>query len=158
MTDGGGKSGSRRLLICRVGTKLCGLPLEHVRETMRPLPLHELGHMPSFVSGLSVIRGEPTPVLDARRLLGSSADAAPGRYVTLALGQRRAALAVDDVLGVRQVGAEALDGLPAVMSEAENRHVEALGTLDAELLLVLKHAQLVPDGLWQQLEQEGREA
>jgi purine-binding chemotaxis protein CheW len=158
MTDGRGKSSTRRLLICRVGAKLCGLPLEHVRETMRPLPLHELGHMPNFVSGVSVIRGEPTPVLDARRLLGSSADAEPGRYVMLALGQRRAALAVDDVLGVRQVAAETLAGLPAVMSEAENPHVEALGTLDAALLLVLQHAQLVPDELWLRLEQEGREA
>lgn len=124
---------------------------------MRPLPLHELGHMPSFMSGLAVIRGEPTPVLDARRLLGSSADAEPGRYVTLALGQRRAALAVDDVLGVRQVAGETLARLPAVMTDAANRHVESLGTLDEELLLVLAHAHLVPDELWQHLEQEGRE-
>jgi purine-binding chemotaxis protein CheW len=126
---------------------------------MRPLPLHELADMPSFVRGMSVIRGKPVPVLDGRRLLGSSADAEPGRYVTLVLGQQRlAALAVDDVLGVRQIGAETLAGLPAVMNEAENRHVEALGTLDSELLLVLRPAQLLPDALWRQLEQEARQA
>ena|SRR5687767_12013793 len=157
MTGRRGEPSARELLICRVGAKLCGLPLEHVRETMRPLPLQTLSHMPSFVRGLSVIRGEPVPVLDARRLLGSSAAADPGRYVTLVLGQRRAALAVDDVLGVRQVSSEKFAQLPAVLSEAENRHVEMLGLLDAELLLVLQHAQLLPDELWPQLEQEVRQ-
>jgi hypothetical protein len=44
------------------------------------------------------------------------------------------------------------------MNEAENRHVEALGTLDSELLLVLRPAQLLPDALWRQLEQEARQA
>lgn len=154
MTAVGGNTGKGRFLVCRVGATVCGLPLEHVRETMRPLPLRVLGHMPSFVSGLSMIRGEPTPVLDARRLLGSSADAAPGRYVTFTLGDRRAALAVDAVLGVRVIAAEALQVLPPIMGEADNRHVAALAALDAELLVVLQHAQLVPEQLWQRLEHE----
>lgn len=131
---------------------MCGLPLEHVRETMRPLPVQELGRMPSFVRGLSIIRGQATPVLDARRLLGGPAEVSTGRYVMLELGERSAALAVDEVLGVRSVDSETLASLPAVLSEPDNQHVAALGTLDAQLLVVLAHAQLVPDAVWQQLE------
>ena len=107
--------------------------------------------MPSFVSGVAVIRGQPTPVLDARVLLGGADEAPPGRLVTLSLGARTAALAVDSVLGVRQLGHEMLASLPHVLSDPDNRHVAALTTLDQELLVVLQHAQLVPESLWPEL-------
>jgi chemotaxis protein methyltransferase CheR len=89
MATSGEARGAERLLICRVGTKVCGLPLLRVIETMRPLPVEPLGQMPLFVNGLALIRGRATPVLDARTLLGSPSAAAPGRYVTLDLGPGR---------------------------------------------------------------------
>jgi purine-binding chemotaxis protein CheW len=147
-----GKGGTQALLICRVGSRLCGIPLEHVLETMRPLPVEPLGHAPAFVDGLSLIRGRPTPVIDAPRLLGSATQQkARGRYVTLRLGKRCAALAVDAVLGVRQVDLAELDELPALLRE-RNELVAALGALDHELFLVLERARLVPEAVWAALD------
>ena len=158
MPTSGEPSGPERLLICRVGAKVCGLPLVRVIETMRPLPVEPLGHMPAFVSGIALIRGRATPVLDARRLLGSSSEAEPGRYITLDLGQepreRVAALAVDAVIGVRRVEASTLGGLPGLLREQNGELVRALGALDSELLLVLEHSRLLPDAIWQQLAPE----
>src|SRR5882757_8443766 len=103
MATSGGEH--ERLLICRVGAKVCGLPLARVIETMRPLHVEPLAKLTGFVAGLALIRGRPTPVIDARQLLGSPSEAGAGRYVTLGLdernGQRVAALAVDEVLGIR---------------------------------------------------------
>jgi purine-binding chemotaxis protein CheW len=136
---------------------MCGLPLEHVRETMRPLPLERLPNLPSYVCGLSVIRGRPTPVLDTRVLLGAQTDVPPSRYISLRLGERAAALAVDEVLGVHGVATELLDSPPA-LAAAQNPHVAALGLLDADLLVLLQHTQLVPEALWLQLEREASDA
>lgn len=147
-----GKGGRQALLICRVGSRLCGIPLEHVRETMRPLPVEPLGRAPAFVDGLSLIRGRPTPVIDAPRLLGAATtQKARGRYVTLRVGERCAALAVDAVLGVRQVDLAELDELPVLMRE-HNELVAALGALDHELFLVLERARLVPESVWAALD------
>lgn len=135
-----------QLLICRVASKLCGLPLPDVVETMRPLPVQALANMPSFVSGLSLIRGRPTPVIDGRILLGSSAGLpATARYVVLELAGRRIALLVDAVLGIRDVGAAELEQLPLVLRDSQAAQVGALGALDAELLLVLKQARLLEE-------------
>jgi purine-binding chemotaxis protein CheW len=148
----------KRLLVCRVGTKVCGVPLDRVIETMRPLPAEPLAQMAGFVSGLALIRGRPTPVVDARKLLGSHSEHPPERYVTLGMGEaaalRVAALAVDAVLGVRDVAAETLGNLPGLLREESSEAVTALGTLDAELLLVLEGARLLPEATWQALEQE----
>lgn len=143
---GRGITDDKSLLVCRVGAKLCALPLRHVVETMRPLPLERLPNMPAFVCGLSIIRGRPTPVLDARLVLGEGKAVATAarRCVTLALGQRQVALLVDAVTGIRSVDSAELTQLPLVLRDAQPE-VEALGTLDAELLLVLQHARLLSD-------------
>jgi purine-binding chemotaxis protein CheW len=131
-------------LICRVQTRLCALPLEHVVETLRPLPVEPVAGAPPFVLGLAVIRGAPLPVVDSARLLGAD-DARAGRFVTVNAGNRRVALAVDCVLGVRAVAPESLHALPALLHQADTDVIAAIGLLDAELLLVLRSARLLPD-------------
>jgi purine-binding chemotaxis protein CheW len=154
MFNGRGASGVRQLLICRVGSKLCGLPLEHVLETMRPLPLKRLANMPGFVCGLSVIRGRPTPVLDGRSLLGGGEQNDAGsRLVTLKLGERQLALWVDAVVGTRSVSTALLEQLPLLLRESQGEQVDAVGTLDAELLLVLEHTRLLSEADFRALEE-----
>jgi purine-binding chemotaxis protein CheW len=145
MTERRGARGVEQLLICRVGANLCGLPLSDVIETMRPLAVERLANMPSFVGGLALIRGRPTPVVDGRvLLLGSSAEpSATARYVMLALADRRVALLVDAVLGIRDIDQAELQQLPLVLRESQTDQVGALGALDAELLLILEHARLL---------------
>jgi purine-binding chemotaxis protein CheW len=134
-------------LICRVDARLCALPLAHVVETMRPLPVEAIAGSPHFVRGLAVIRGVPVPVVDTACLLG--AQAAPGdRFVTITVGDRHVALAVDSVLGVRAVPAGSLHQLPPLLHEAGADVVAAIGLLDAELLLVLRSTRLLPDDTW----------
>ncbi len=132
-------------LLCRVHGCLCALSLGQVVETMRPLPIEPLQNAPSFVRGLSVIRGAPVPVLDVAHLLNGKTGVA-GRFVTIAVGDRRVALAVEAVLGVRPVPAAALQALPPLLRRVEV--VSAIATLDAELLVVLEAARLMPDDLW----------
>jgi purine-binding chemotaxis protein CheW len=145
------------LLVCRVGHKLCALPLSRLIETMRPLDVEPLARVADFVSGVAVIRGRPTPVVDARVLLGSPSRDAPGRYVTLDLseqGTRIAALAVDAVVGVREIPGAVLGELAPLLS-GPSRSLGAVAMLDdTELVLVLEQARLVPDEVWERLEQE----
>jgi purine-binding chemotaxis protein CheW len=151
-------------LICRVEARLCALPLSHVKETLRPLPVQPVAGAPPFVQGLAVIRGAPVPVVDAARLLGPAltgagpgqdaaaapdAKAAPGsaRFVTVAAGDRDVALAVSGVLGVRTVPAASLQALPPLLHEAAAAEaVAAIGRLDEQLLLVLRAGRLLPPG------------
>lgn len=141
-------------LFCRVGARLCALPLEHVIETMRPLPIEPLAGTPPFVHGLSIIRGVPVPVLHIGQLL-SGEGTFPGRFVTVKLRKRCVALAVDGVLSVNPLPTASLNELPPLLRDAGSEAVSAIGALDAELLLVLRTARLIPEDLWVQLGAEG---
>lgn len=132
-------------LVCRVGDLACAIPLENVREIMRGLPIDPLPGMPSFVLGLSIIRGTPAPVVDAGLLLGDQA-CKMAWMVTLNVGDRGIALVVDGVLGVRTIEAELTAAMPPLLRNAA-AVAAAIGVLDSELLLFLNIARCVPEAL-----------
>jgi purine-binding chemotaxis protein CheW len=127
------------------------LPLEHVDETMRPQPVHAVAGAPSFVRGIALIRGVPVPVVDAAAALGEHASHVT-RFVTLRTGDRRVAFAVDQVLGVSEIDRRAVSELPPLLARASVDVVSAIGTLDAELLMVLRSAKFVPETVWAAIE------
>jgi len=144
-------------LLCRARSRLCALPLEHLVESMRPLPVVPLAGVPPFVSGVSIIRGAPVPVMDLGSFLGVAEPPQPTRFVTLRAGHRQVALAVEEILGLRGLLPASLDEMPPLLGHASEQAVRAVGTLDAELLLALRTARLVPESVWRALEAEGRE-
>jgi purine-binding chemotaxis protein CheW len=139
------------VLVCCVGGRACSVPIHAVIETMRPLPIRRVAGGPPAVLGISIIRGEPTIVVDASRILGDHAGV-PGRFVTLRVGARAIALAVDSVTGVRRLAQAQLHALPPLLAGADA--IESLGVADHELLLVLRAAHVVPDDLLRELEAE----
>ena len=115
---------------------------------MRPLPIELLPGMPPFVVGLSIVRGTPIPVVDTGLLIATAATGlGAARFVTIKVGSRRAALAVDAVIGVRDLASASAHMLPPLLHDA-GAVVEAVGALDADLLLVLRSARIVPESVW----------
>lgn len=142
-------------IVCRAGSVLCALPVEYVSETMRPLRVEVLAGTPSFVSGVSIVRGVPTPVVDATRVLGVAGPPRTSRFVALRIGVRQAVIAVDAVLGVRSLSSKALEELPPLLRDASSDMIAGIGTLDADLLVVLRGAKIVPPSVWALLDEAG---
>jgi purine-binding chemotaxis protein CheW len=136
--------------VCRVQNRLCLLPIEHVVEAMRALPIEKIAGAPPYVRGLSIVRGVPTPVVDVARLLDCS-PAGEGeckRFVMFKGGRHLVALAVDDVVGVRSVSPDTMRDLPPLLKDAGDEVIGSIGTLHAELFLALRGTRLVPDDSW----------
>ena len=138
-----------QVLVVMVGTRACAFQLRHVAETMRPLPIEPIAGTPGFVCGVSVIRGTPTPVVDLKALLEHS-DNRPsfGRFVALRCDARRVVIGVDSVVGLRNLDAAQLGELPPLLRDVTADLIDSFGTLDAQLLLVLHAARIVPDEVW----------
>jgi purine-binding chemotaxis protein CheW len=136
----------KELLVVEAGGLRAGIPLPHVREIMRPLPIAELASAPAFVLGLAVIRGASIPVVDLGAVLGRAAPrGACGRFVSIAVDGRAIALAVQAVTGILELEPSAVSALPPLLSRTAGEVVEELALDDAALLLVLRTARLVPD-------------
>lgn len=147
-------------LIVKSGARICALPLKHVIETMRPLPVETIEGMPSFIRGISIIRGIPTPVVDLDSVLGTPAAEAT-RFVTVcvsnspiennAVKDRQVALSVADVIGVRNLTDAEIPDLPPLLGTAASGLVERIGTLDLGFLMLLGASWELPQEIWRAL-------
>jgi purine-binding chemotaxis protein CheW len=148
---------SAEALICRVGKVRLALPLIHVVEAMRPLPVEALAGAPRCVRGVSVIRDEPVPVVDTAALLGTRHDEAPKRLVLLRAGPRRVALTMDEVLGVLAVEALRRHAPPPLLRDAIGDVVSAISSLDGQLLLALQESLSLPEDVWAEIDRRTAE-
>lgn len=135
-------------LLVGVQAQCCAVPLAHVIETLRPCPIQPLAGLPAFVPGVAIVRGIPTPVVDLGLLLGVK-NPVVGRFVTLRLETRQVALAVETVFGIRALDTAALLDVPPILQAMAQDAVDAIGTLDARLLLVLRTGRVLPPSVWQ---------
>ncbi|WP_377157179.1 chemotaxis protein CheW [Roseateles sp. UC29_93] len=137
-------NGVFRVLVCRVQSRLCGLPLDAVEETLRPQPLRPLASPVVHVQGLARIRGDWLPVVDLAGLLGLE-PAPPRRYVIVQAGGHRTALAVTEVLGLQALPADEIRALPPLLRDRAHGAIAALAERDNDLIAVLDQARLLPE-------------
>ncbi len=141
-------------LLVRIPGALCAFPLAEVIEIMRPLPVEPLAIRSDFVQGVARIRGAAVPVVQLTGLLqGNGLCELPTRFVTLRVGQRCVALAVHSVLGIADLSDRELGNLPPLLRTVRTELIQSIGTLDAEFLVVLDTARMVPESMWEALPQ-----
>lgn len=98
-------------IVVRLGRAEFGIPINRVREVLRPPPLVRIPFPPPAVCGIIHLRGSVLPVIDlGLRLLGR-ASAPPGRLVVVSDGGGWA-LRVDGVLGLVSTSPESLREAP----------------------------------------------
>jgi len=142
-------------LLCRAASHHFAIPMQHIVETMRMLPVEKVVGCPPIVCGFCVIRGAPTPVIDAALLF----DVRPGqceRLVTVRTGTRTIALATEAVVGVWKMAEDELGDLPPLLGDAEA--IAGLTTLDRHLVFLLRAARIIPDDVLDQLDAAGAQA
>lgn len=90
----------QRLVVVSGGTRL-GIPVEQVREVVRPGGLCPVPGTPAIQLGIVNVRGAIVTVLDLQALRTGERAVTPGSIVLLQHGARLIGLAVDSVQDVR---------------------------------------------------------
>jgi purine-binding chemotaxis protein CheW len=139
-------------LVFRADSHLAAIGVEHVTEVLRPLPVEHLAGVPPYIRGLCVLRGRPVPVVDVGLLLGGRRAPDDGRFVGVRTGPQTAALCVDTVVGVRDLPLDLLHDLSSVTGSPA---CTAVGAIGREPLLLLAAGRVVPDSVWDALEEAG---
>jgi purine-binding chemotaxis protein CheW len=110
---------TQQVLIARVRSLRCALALTDVVEVMRPLPVARLEGLPTFVLGAAMIRGAAVPVIDLGAILVGPEGARPTRFLTIRSGARIAALAIEEIIGVRTIARTELRQLELRLTRAQ---------------------------------------
>lgn len=114
----------RPLLVVALGRDLYGLPVDRVREIVRPRPVTPVPHAPVYVKGVISLRGDVLQVLDLGGCLGlpETGDAASARRSRIVVLRGEdgpcAALQVGGVVEVWRMQEEQIQAAPGGGPEA----------------------------------------
>jgi purine-binding chemotaxis protein CheW len=99
-----------RVTLVEVGREVYGLSLGHLREIARATPIAALPGLPSFILGVTAIRGELVSVVDLAELRGSGRTGSSAFYALVEAPGRSLALCFNSVLGIRTIFADEIAG------------------------------------------------
>jgi chemotaxis signal transduction protein len=128
-----------RLLQCVIGGGAFAFPLAAVTEVVPYAPPRRLPGQP-VEAGVTMLRGEPLPSLDAAARMGMRVDEAAGRMVVLATREGPCAVVVSETREIAAVDPERLAPPPAGAGASE--YVVALVEIEGELVAVLDPERL----------------
>lgn len=125
-----------QLVVFLIGDQHYALPVSSVDRVLPMVALSPLPKLPDVVLGVLNFHGKVIPVLDVCCRLGlPRRDYGPGSYLLVARTIRRTvSLPVDEVLGVKEVHAEAVTPPDAVLPGIA--HVAGIVTLSEGLLFI----------------------
>jgi len=135
------RAGIVEVLLFRIGSELFATDLTAAEEALERPTVHRVPGMPDQMLGFFSLRGKLIPVFTPSHLLGASLSREHGAAVVLRAGEKRIALAIDDVDDVMPLDLARLRDVPAA-SDPEGvllgvawRENELVSLIDAEALL-----------------------
>jgi purine-binding chemotaxis protein CheW len=128
--------GLRRLVLFRLAERVYGIELGTVREIIPFRRATRLPGAPDYVSGLINVRGSIVTVIDlGARLDERTTGRQDGSVILVEHGGKVIGLAVDEVMDVQALGADAIQAASA--DSARGGSVRGLGHLGDQVVILL---------------------
>jgi purine-binding chemotaxis protein CheW len=123
------------------------LPLSHITEIGRPLPITPLPNVPAWALGVSNLRGDIISVVDLRAFLGKSPLVSKRDCRMIVVRSRReditTALLVDHVREIRRLVSEKITLPTALIEDLSASYMHGVYEHDGRLLVLLEPERLM---------------
>jgi purine-binding chemotaxis protein CheW len=137
--------GGEQIVVLDLGGEAYGVEIGRVEEIIRMQAITRIPNGPSFIEGVTNLRGRVIPVLDLRKRFGlPAADATRrSRIVVGELGDHTVGLVVDGVPEVLQLSSEAVEPPSTLVTSADSAFLRGVAKLDERLILLLDLSRLL---------------
>ncbi len=128
----------------RLSTGEYGIPITRVREIINLPNITKIPQSPSYLNGITNLRGSVIPVVDLKELIHVTADKQGGtKIIVIASGRITFGLLVDGITGVLSLDEAAIES-PENLPQGHTEQVEGVAKLDGRLIVLLDIKKLIP--------------
>jgi purine-binding chemotaxis protein CheW len=134
-----------QLVIFELGSENYGVDIAAVEGIIKMQEITRLPHAPSFVEGITNLRGAVVPVVDLRKRFGLTAQEATRdtRIVVTNIGSTKVGLVVDAVTQVIRVAEDKIEPPPQMSVTINSAFIKNIAKLDQQLVILLDLARVL---------------
>lgn len=128
-----------QLVVFELGKEHYGVDISAVESIIKMQPITVVPHTPSFVEGVTNLRGSVLPVIDLRKRFGLALDdiSKNSRIVVIALGKTKVGMIVDAVSEVLNVAEDAIEPPPPMVTSLDTTFIIGIAKIESKLVILL---------------------
>lgn len=135
-----------KYLIFSMGKELFGIEIRYITEIIGMQPITEVPEMPSYVKGITNLRGKIIPVMDARLRFKKEEREYDSRtcIIVLETHETSIGLIVDSVAEVLTMKDDDISPAPEI-NKSGNNYIKGIGKSGSNVMLLLDSQRLLKD-------------
>jgi purine-binding chemotaxis protein CheW len=128
-----------QLVIFELGEENYGVDISAVESIIKMQAITKVPHAPSFVEGVTNLRGKVLPVIDLRKRFGLPTREATkeSRIVIVSIGETGMGMVVDGVSEVLTVNDAEIEPAPAMVMTVDSVFITGIAKLGGRLVILL---------------------
>jgi len=134
-----------QVVVFQLGKELYGADISAVLEVSPLLRVTKVPRTPTYIDGVTNLRGRVIPVVDLRKRLGLPVTPATKatRIAVAEIDGGMVGMIVDAVVEVLRVPASAVEPPSAMFSKVDTEHVQGVAKVDDRLIILLDLARIL---------------
>jgi purine-binding chemotaxis protein CheW len=137
----------QQLVIFELGEENYGVEISAIESIIKMQPITKVPHSPSFVEGITNLRGTVLPVIDLRKRF----DLPPAernrdtRIVVTNLGDKKVGMTVDSVSEVLTIQSNLVEPPPSMISSGHTEFLQGIVKISDRLIILLNLERILND-------------
>jgi purine-binding chemotaxis protein CheW len=134
-----------QIVIFELGPEYFGADIAKVESIIKVQPITQLPHAPSFVEGVTNLRGKVLPVIDLRKRFGLLAQETDknSRIIVVSVNQIEVGMIVDGVSEVMTIPEGAVESAPAIATTIDSSFIKGIAKIEERLVILLDLTQVL---------------
>lgn len=129
----------QQLVVFELANELYGINIAMVESIIKMQSITQLPQTPTYLKGVTNLRGKVLPVINLRKRFGLSPqpDTKQTRVIIVTMGKIKVGLMVDGVTEVLRVSDESVESLPSMINSLNSDFLKGIVRLDDRLITLL---------------------
>ncbi len=128
-----------QIVIFELASELFGLQIAAVESIIKLQPITQVPHAPSFVEGVTNLRGNVLPVIDLRKRFGFEAMQVDknSRIIVVNVDKVKVGMLVDAVKEVLTISEQAVEPAPSITMTVDSNFITGIVKITKNLVILL---------------------
>ena len=128
-----------QIVVFDLNSELFGVNIAVVESIIKMQPITQMPHAPSFVEGVTNLRGKVLPVINLRIRFGLAPQQTDknSRIIVVSVDGTEMGMIVDGVSEVLTLHEEAVEATPAITTTVDSTFITGIAKVDQRLVILL---------------------